>query len=50
MNGITSIPNFIKFYQAVLTLLVEDTHTDRETGDLINLLSFLENRLIISPE
>jgi hypothetical protein len=27
MNGITSVPNFMKFYQAVQKLLVEDTHT-----------------------
>jgi hypothetical protein len=54
LNGITSAPNFIKFYQAVQKLLVggggdTDRHTDtetvRETGGLISLLSFLEYRL-----
>jgi hypothetical protein len=28
LNGITSVPNFMKFYQAVQKLLVEDTQTD----------------------
>jgi hypothetical protein len=31
LNGITSIPNFMKFYQAVQKLIVEDTQTDRHT-------------------
>jgi hypothetical protein len=43
LNGITSVPNFMKFYQVVQKLLVGDTHThrqtDRQTGDLISLLS-----------
>jgi hypothetical protein len=37
LNGITSIPNLMKIYQAVLKLLLGDT--DRHTGDLIRLLS-----------
>jgi hypothetical protein len=37
LNDITSIQNFMKSYQAV--------QTDRQTGDLISLLSFLESRL-----
>jgi len=41
LNGISSVPNFMKFYQAVQKLLVGDT----QTGDLISLLSFLESRL-----
>jgi hypothetical protein len=41
LNGITSIQNFMKSYQAVQKLLVGD----RQTGDLISLLSFLESRL-----
>jgi hypothetical protein len=44
-NGITSVPNFMKFYQAAQTLLVGDTLTDRQACYLINLLSFLESRL-----
>jgi hypothetical protein len=40
LNGLTSVPNFIKFYQAVQKLLVWG---DRQTGDLISLLSFFEN-------
>jgi hypothetical protein len=39
------VPNFVKIYQAFQKLLVGDTQTDRQTGDLINLLSFLESRL-----
>jgi hypothetical protein len=45
LNGITSVLNSMKIYQAVQKLLVGDTQTDRQTGDLINLLSFLESRL-----
>jgi hypothetical protein len=48
LNAITSIPNFMKIYQAVQKLLVGDT--DRQTGDLISLLSFLESRLKIELE
>jgi hypothetical protein len=29
LNGIISVPNFIKIYQAVQKLLVGDTQTDR---------------------
>jgi hypothetical protein len=29
LNGITSVPNFMKIYQAVQKLLVEDRQTDR---------------------
>jgi hypothetical protein len=45
LNGIPSVPNFIKIYQAVQKLLVgghTDRHTDRQTCDLISLLSFLK--------
>jgi hypothetical protein len=36
-NGITSIPNFMKIYQSVQTLLVGDTQTDihRKTDRLV---------------
>jgi hypothetical protein len=41
--------NFMKFYQAGQKLIVGDTqthsHTDRQAGDLISLLSFLKSRL-----
>jgi hypothetical protein len=36
---------FVKIYQAVQKVLAGDTQTDRQTGDLISLLSFLERRL-----
>jgi hypothetical protein len=51
LNGITSVPNFTKIYQAFQKLLVWDAQTDRRNGDLISLLSFLENRLkiIVKP-
>jgi hypothetical protein len=45
LNGITSVPNLMKIYQMVQKLLVGDTN--RQTGDLISLLSFLESRLKI---
>jgi hypothetical protein len=51
LNGITSVPNFIKIYQAVQNLLVGDTQTDRQTeadrktDDLISLHLFLASRL-----
>jgi hypothetical protein len=45
LNGVTSVPNFTNFYQAVQKLLVGEHQTDRRTGDLISLLSFLESRL-----
>jgi hypothetical protein len=45
LNGITSEPNFMKFYQAVQKLLVGDTEIDRQTGDLLSLNLFLESRL-----
>jgi hypothetical protein len=32
----------MKIYQAAQKLLVGDTQTDRQTNDLISLLSFLE--------
>jgi hypothetical protein len=44
LNGITSVPNFMKIYQAVQKLLVGDTQTDTHR-DLISLLSFLESVL-----
>jgi hypothetical protein len=37
----------MKLYQLAEKLLVGDTQTDRQTGDLICLHSFLENRLKI---
>jgi hypothetical protein len=37
LNGITSLSNFIKIYQAVQQLLMGDT----QTGDLISLFSFV---------
>jgi hypothetical protein len=45
--GITSIPNFMKLYEALEKLLMgyTHTHTHRQTGDLISILSFLESRL-----
>jgi hypothetical protein len=45
LNGIASIPNLIKIYEAFQKLLVGDTQTDRQTGDFVSLLSFLESRL-----
>jgi hypothetical protein len=47
LNGITSIPNFMKIYEVVQKLLVTDTNrqTERQTGYLVSLLSFLESRL-----
>jgi hypothetical protein len=51
LNGITSVPNFMKIYQAVQKLLVGDTvrltQTDTQASDLISPLSFLESRLKI---
>jgi hypothetical protein len=44
LNGIASLPNFMKIYQAVQKSLVGD---HRQTGDLISLLSFLESMLKI---
>jgi hypothetical protein len=43
LNGITSVPNFMKIYQSFQKLLVGD----RQTGDLISVLLFLESRLNI---
>jgi hypothetical protein len=58
LNGITSVPNFMRFNQAFqklklyiyqLTFQHSKGHTasqtERQTGDLISLLSFLESRL-----
>jgi hypothetical protein len=45
LNGITSVPNFMKIYQTVPKLLVGDIQTHRQTGELISLLNFLESRL-----
>jgi hypothetical protein len=42
LNCIPSVPNLIKFYQAV-----GDTQADRYTGHLISLLSFFKSRLKI---
>jgi hypothetical protein len=51
LDGITPVQNFMKIYQAVQKLFVGDTvrqtQTDRQTGDLISLLSLLERRLNI---
>jgi hypothetical protein len=47
LNGINSLLNFMKIYQAVQKLLVGDTQTDRQTCDFIIPLSFLESRLKI---
>jgi hypothetical protein len=44
LNDITCAPNIMKFYQVVRKLLVGD----RQTGDLISLLSFFESTLKIS--
>jgi hypothetical protein len=41
LNGITCLPIFMNVYHSVQKLLVGD----RQTGDLISLLSFLESRL-----
>jgi hypothetical protein len=38
----------MKIYQAVQKFFVGDTQTDRQTGDLIRLLLFLERRLKIN--
>jgi hypothetical protein len=35
----------MKIQQSVQKLLVGDTQTDRQTGDMISLTSFLESRL-----
>jgi hypothetical protein len=43
VNDITSLPDITKIYQAVQKLL--DTQIDRQTGDVISLLSVLESRL-----
>jgi hypothetical protein len=45
LNGITSVPNFVKIDQAVQKLLVGDI----QTGDLISLLTFLEITLKSEP-
>jgi hypothetical protein len=49
LDGITSVSNFMKIYQAVLKLLVGDTQIDKpiktHTGDLISLLSISESKL-----
>jgi hypothetical protein len=42
MNRTTCLQNFMKIYQSVQKLLMG---TDRQTGDLISLLAFLESRL-----
>jgi hypothetical protein len=41
LNGVTSVQNFMKMYQAVQKL------TDRQTGDMISLLSLYGSRLKI---
>jgi hypothetical protein len=42
LNGITSLPNFMKINQAVQKVLVGDPQTDRQTGDVISILSFFK--------
>jgi hypothetical protein len=48
MNSIIHIPNFMKMYQSVQKLLLRDTQADRQIGDLISLLSFLESKLKVT--
>jgi hypothetical protein len=38
----------MKMYQAVQKLLMWDTQTDRQTGDIIRLLAFLGSRVKMS--
>jgi hypothetical protein len=45
LNGITSLPNLMKIFQAVQKL-VGDRQTHREDGDLTSLFPFVESRLI----
>jgi hypothetical protein len=44
LNGITSLPIYVKIYQSVQKLLAggarTHTHKDRHTGDFISLLAF----------
>jgi hypothetical protein len=49
LNGITSVPNFMKICQVIQKLLVEvtDRQTDRQTGDLISLCLFFDGILIV---
>jgi hypothetical protein len=44
-NGITFLPNFMKIHRSVQILLLGDTHTHTQAGDLISLFSFLKIRL-----
>jgi hypothetical protein len=46
LNGIISLPNFIKIYQSLQSLIVGGD-TLRQTGDIISLILFLESRLTI---
>jgi hypothetical protein len=41
LNGIASLPNFVKIYQTVQKLVEED----RQTDVMISIFSFLESRL-----
>jgi hypothetical protein len=41
LEWLTSVPNLISFYQAVQELLVGD----KQTGDLISLITIFHNRL-----
>jgi hypothetical protein len=46
LNGITSIPNFMKIYQAFQTLLVGDTQTDSHFGMIevtFNAITTMQN-------
>jgi hypothetical protein len=49
-NGITCLPNYIKIYLSFQKILgghrETDSNRDRQTDDLISLLSFLGSRLI----
>jgi hypothetical protein len=53
LNGITSLPNFVKIYPAVQNLLLEDIQTDTnsgtQTGEFKSLFLFLKSTLNISP-
>jgi hypothetical protein len=47
LNGTIAIPKFMKIYKVVHKLVVGDTQTDRQFGDLIKpTFIFLESRLI----
>jgi hypothetical protein len=47
LNGITPVPNFMILYLPSDSEVISGRRTDRQTGDLIRLLSFFESRLQI---